>query len=194
MSEKHQTQAERRSETRSKILESACRHFGEKGYNNTSLSEIAADCGITKRPIFYYFSNKQMLFFSVAEVMDERILSGLKNTNEITAETLLGQWCRFLTLCDDPGFRRIVLIDSPNVLGRKRWVTSPIATKAQKLLSGLTGDSSAEQFRTALQIRMITVALAEAALMVAEADDIKLAKRESELQVRQILEKLFDKT
>ena len=35
---------------------------GEKGYADTSLEAIAADCGLTIRPIYHYFGNEKDLF------------------------------------------------------------------------------------------------------------------------------------
>lgn len=32
----------------------------------------------------------------------------------------------FLDLCEDSGFRRIVLVDGPNILGRTRWTNSSV--------------------------------------------------------------------
>ena len=55
------TQAQRREETQQAVLDSASRLFGEKGYAGTSLEEIAADCGLTIRPIYHYFGNKKAL-------------------------------------------------------------------------------------------------------------------------------------
>ena len=55
------TQAERRAQSRQAVLDSACRLFGEKGYADTSLEEISADCGLTIRPVYHYFGNKKSL-------------------------------------------------------------------------------------------------------------------------------------
>ena len=67
---KRQTQAERRETTQIKVLESACRIFGSKGYADTSLKDIAADLGLTITPIYHYFGNKQSLFLAVTEAME----------------------------------------------------------------------------------------------------------------------------
>ena len=66
---RRRTQAERREESRQAVLDSACRLFGARGYAATSLEDIAADCGLTIRPIYHYFGNKLALFTAVNEVM-----------------------------------------------------------------------------------------------------------------------------
>ncbi|MFT4519414.1 MAG: AcrR family transcriptional regulator [Halioglobus sp.] len=178
---KRRTQAQRRTESRQAVLDSACRLFGQKGYADTSLGEIASDCGLTIRPIYHYFSNKKTLFSAVNEVMEERIIASMKigNKNEPGAG-VLENWRAYLDLCDDPAFRRIVLVDSPNILGRERWSTSPVTEKARAALEkGDTGDQ-AQQYRTELMNAVVMGAFTEAALMIADAQDIDMAKREAE--------------
>jgi len=173
-SPKRRTQAERREESRQAVLDSACKLFGDKGYADTSLEEIAADCGLTIRPIYHYFGNKKALFTAVNEVMEQRILDSM-----VEGGGVLENWRGYLDLCDDPGFRRIVLVDSPNVLGRERWANSPVSQKVREAMATEAGDK-AEQFRQRLLNSVVMGAFAEAALTVAEAEDLALAKRESE--------------
>jgi TetR/AcrR family transcriptional regulator, mexJK operon transcriptional repressor len=44
------------------LLEAAARLFMEKGYEQISLEQIAVDCQVTKATIYYYYSNKAVLF------------------------------------------------------------------------------------------------------------------------------------
>ncbi|MEP1470165.1 MAG: helix-turn-helix domain-containing protein [Halieaceae bacterium] len=55
------------------LLDSATRLFGEQGYHNTSLEDIAADCQLTLRPIYHYFGNKKSLFAAVNKRMEQRM-------------------------------------------------------------------------------------------------------------------------
>jgi AcrR family transcriptional regulator len=48
--------------TKEQILDTALKYFAEKGYENTSLEEIAKDTGITKPAVYYYFKNKKALY------------------------------------------------------------------------------------------------------------------------------------
>ena len=194
------TQSERRTRTRSAVLASACRLFGGKGYSATSLEDIANDCGLTTRPIYHYFGNKKALFAAVNEHMEQRILAVVTKESvakepvaKVPAEhETLHTWSRFLELCEDPGFRQIVLIDSPNILGRERWPHSQVV---QKVIAQ-TGDHRSstpapadprKQFRRELTVRMTISALAEAAMMVAEARDVTMARQQAEQVLRQLL-------
>ncbi len=43
------------------ILDAACRCLGEKGYAATTISEIAAEAGVSRGLLHYYFKNKEEL-------------------------------------------------------------------------------------------------------------------------------------
>lgn len=188
---KPRTQAERRAATYKLVLDSACRLFGEKGYSGTSLEDIANDCGLTTRPIYHYFGNKKALFAAVNEVMANRILATINGeTNAHFPSELAINWKGFLDLCDDPGFRQIVLIDSPNILGRERWATSPVTAKAHGIMTREQPETLAQQYRQQLISRMVIGALTEAALMVAEAEDVDTAKEQAALLASQLFKEL----
>lgn len=178
------TQAQRRSETRAAVLESACRHFGSKGYNDTILESIASDCGLTIGPIYHYFGNKRSLFEAVVDRMNDLILETLQSESALENDPDRTAWRSFLRLCGDPGFRRIVLIDAPTVLGRERWADSAVYRAAGDLMSTgqvATGDAAR------LERRMLLGALAEAALTIAESDDPERLAAESETRVAKLL-------
>lgn len=168
MANERRTQAERRAATRAAVIESACRLFGRKGFAETSLEEIASEAGVTIRPIYHYFGSKLELFKAANEIMDERIVDSLQSSGSDNQNA----WRRYLTLCEDPEFRRIVLIDGPNVLGRERWATGAVTrTVAARLRSAGSDTTAGAQILSDLAIRMLIGALTEAALAIAEADD-----------------------
>ncbi len=173
MSPARRTQAERRAATRSAVLDSACRLFGRKGFADTSLEEIASEAGVTIRPIYHYFGSKLELFEAVNEMMEERIVASLQESGGDD----LDAWRRYLTLCEDPEFRRVVLIDGPNVLGRERWATSRVT---RTVAARFVGSEGAGSEGAALAARMLIGALAEAALAIAESDDPHRTSREAE--------------
>ena len=182
------TQAERRAESRQAVLDSALKLFGEKGYAETSLEDIAADCGLTIRPIYHYFGNKQALFAAVNDVMEQRIVESMHTGEDGEPQVgIVENWRAYLDLCEDPAFRRIVLIDSPNVLGRERWAHSPVMRKAKAALGRGAESEGRGRFRAELFNAVLMGAFTEAALLVAEADDIAMAREEAE----QLIARLF---
>lgn len=178
---KRRTQAQRRAASQQAVLDSAARLFGAKGYAATSLEEIADDCGLTIRPIYHYFGNKKALFAAVNAVMEERIVASIRTGGDGTdgADTVQN-WRAFLDLCDDPGFRQVVLVDSPNILGRQRWSTSEVSEKARSALRQEDGEGPVQRYRQALINRVVMGAFTEAALMVAAAEDVPMAQDQAE--------------
>ena len=56
--------------TRKKILESAQRLFTRRGYERTSLSDIAKYAGVTRGAIYWHFENKEELLVNLMDFID----------------------------------------------------------------------------------------------------------------------------
>jgi TetR/AcrR family transcriptional regulator len=55
---------------REAVLREAAAAFNRRGYHSTSLDELAANLGVTKAALYYYFPNKQTLLSACfAQVM-----------------------------------------------------------------------------------------------------------------------------
>jgi TetR/AcrR family transcriptional regulator len=61
------TQAERSDLARARILEAALREFAEKGLAGARTDQIAAQAGVNKALIYYYFESKEKLYSAVLE-------------------------------------------------------------------------------------------------------------------------------
>jgi len=57
--------ARARGSTKERILEVALRLFNERGYDKTSLREIAEELGITKAALYYYFETKRQILLEL---------------------------------------------------------------------------------------------------------------------------------
>ncbi|WP_062269020.1 TetR/AcrR family transcriptional regulator [Endozoicomonas arenosclerae] len=178
MNQTRRTQAQRRAETYQQVLDSACRLFAKKGFAGTSLEDIASDCGLTTRPVYHYFGNKLKLFNAVFDQMMVNILESLESVETSDPASRLSQhWNTFLDMSDDSGFRQIVLVDGPNILGHEKWINSLVTEKAHELFGSMPAASEEEKIQQQLFGRMVIGALAQAALMVAESEDRELAKK-----------------
>jgi AcrR family transcriptional regulator len=69
MQRKRKTQAERREETRERVLAAAGRVFAQRGYDATSLDAIADEAGFSRGAVYYNFADKEELFL---ELLDRR--------------------------------------------------------------------------------------------------------------------------
>lgn len=187
-------QQQRTDTTIDLLVRSATRLFGERGYAHTSLEDIALDCGLTIGAIYHHFGNKKALFAAANEAAERRIIECVESAadpvaqNKAVAEGEVLQlfqkrWRALLNLCNEPGFRRIVLIDSPNVLGRDRWTSSDV-TKSMQALSDITAHRSIE---LELALRIMRGAAAEAILALAEADNSEATRRVVDAVINRLL-------
>lgn len=68
VSQKEMDSKSKKSErTRALILKSALRHFSSMGYSATSVQDIVDEANFTKPTLYYYFSSKADLFFTLIE-------------------------------------------------------------------------------------------------------------------------------
>ena len=114
------TQAERTDATTAQLVEAAARLFGRDGYAATSIDAVAAAAGLTKGAAYHHFPAKAALFRVVFVRELEQVTTALDEVaaTEKDSWSALRRGCRtFLEHCLDPGFRRIVLLDAPSVLG-----------------------------------------------------------------------------
>ncbi|HSB96053.1 MAG TPA: helix-turn-helix domain-containing protein [Spongiibacteraceae bacterium] len=168
------SQQQRADATIDLLVQSATRLFGERGYANTTLEDIALDCGLTIGAIYHHFGNKKALFAAANEVAERRIIETDANVADGEMLNLFQKrWKALLTLCNEPGFRQIVLIDSPNVLGRDRWVNSEVSKNARALATS----SARRNVELELALRIMRGAAAEAILAVAEANNTAATRR-----------------
>ncbi len=62
----------RDEKTKERLLVCAIRHFAEQGYAATNLAEIAKEEGVTRGPLYYYFTDKAALYRAcVQRVIEE---------------------------------------------------------------------------------------------------------------------------
>ncbi len=89
MNEDSHHQAEEVRAAREKILAAAARLFAERGYESTSLAEVARAAKVSKALIFWHFDNKQQLYLSALKKnlepyhIDREELTGLDAPHQI---------------------------------------------------------------------------------------------------------------
>ena len=70
-------------ETRTKLLDAAAKVFAEKGYDGTSMDDIAGEAGMTKGALYWNFDSKEALFHALLE---ERLYAPLRGLVEYTRD------------------------------------------------------------------------------------------------------------
>lgn len=117
-------QEDRRTATRRAIIAAAFEVFGNEGYANVSVDQIASRAGVAKGAIYHHFSSKDVLFEAVLESVSSAILtevlSAISAGQDFWEELALGNRA-FFVACSGPERSRILLHDGPAVLGWQRW-------------------------------------------------------------------------
>src|ERR1700729_1947643 len=64
-------------DARARLQEAALALYGERGYDETTVAEIAERAGLTKRTFFRYFTDKREVLFSGSEIFEETVIKGV---------------------------------------------------------------------------------------------------------------------
>lgn len=190
------TQAERLAATRGALLAAARVLFAEQGYEAAATEEIVRRAGVTRGALYHHFADKRALFDAVAREVACEIAQRIDSATPMTdpLQALVAGSMAFLDACLDPAVRRIYLIDAPAVLGWHRWreIDAPHGVRSlregvQAILAGRRSEALAVEPTTFL----LSGALNEAALWIAEASDEKAARREMDRTLSVLIERLF---
>lgn len=163
--------------TRSRLLASAARLFGTRGYADTSLEEVVRRARVTKGALYHHFVDKRALFEAVFEEEERKLMDAAvaAATPGRDAWQRLRAGCHaFLRACLAPAVQRIVLVDAPAVLGWDRWRELD-ARYALALLESAVADAMATRpaARRSAKVlaHLLMAAVTEAAMLLARADE-----------------------
>jgi AcrR family transcriptional regulator len=79
---RRRTQAERRAETRARLLASARRTFAQHGYHATSLDRVSENAGCTKGAVYDHFGSKEGLFLAL---LDQQFANRIEQAQQAAA-------------------------------------------------------------------------------------------------------------
>jgi AcrR family transcriptional regulator len=106
--------------TRSAILAAARGLFGQQGYAQTSVDEIAAAARVTKGAVYHHFAGKQALFravYSEVEAEAQARTAGAVDPKGSPVDQIVAGVNAYLDVALDKEIQRITLVDGPAVLG-----------------------------------------------------------------------------
>ncbi|WP_327092595.1 TetR/AcrR family transcriptional regulator [Nonomuraea sp. NBC_01738] len=171
------TQAERSDTTTAELTAAARRLFGEYGYAATSIDAVAQAAGVTKGAAYHHFTGKPDLFRAVFVRELEEIAAKLEGMAfaESDSWSALRRGIRtFLEHCLDPGFRRIVLLDGPSVLGWEQVREIEYGHTLRVLLAGMqvaAADGNLDAGNLPARAQLMFGALCEGGMMLARSAD-----------------------
>lgn len=190
------SQAERRAATIGGILASARKLFSEKGFEATSVDDIAAAAGIAKGAVYHHFDSKEAVFARVLVAVQEELFAQpeppaarrmTEPLDRISAAIL-----RYLLAASAPGVKRILLIDGPAVIGWLRWREIDdryFGVGARRAIARLLGPGASPDDIDA-HTHLLMGAIMEAALVCATAKDPRRSARALAAALRRMLENL----
>lgn len=119
------SQAERRAATIAAILASARALFAERGFEATSIDDIAEAAGVAKGAVYHHFASKEAIFLDVLDATQQAVSTteppaGIFDLTD-PVELIGAATLHYLTVVSEPATRRILLIDGPAVIGWRRW-------------------------------------------------------------------------
>jgi AcrR family transcriptional regulator len=183
---------ERKKErTRQDLMRSALRQFADRGFEQVTVEELAADCEVSPRTFFRYFSSKEDVLFAQSDRSLVRLLDTLADQPpEVPAFEALRRAIR--TLAED------YLVDKEAVVLRHQIMTTTPAlrTRAAERQHGWEA-AVIDQLRAGGQIEgmsdldvRLTVAAATTAMRVAVTVWVNDT---TDLDLDQIIDTTFDR-
>jgi AcrR family transcriptional regulator len=118
------TQQERRHATREAILAAAHRQFGERGYGNVTIDQIAAEAKVAKGAVYHHFITKAEVFEAVLRGVAAEIVSDVRGALAQQSNIMAAMHAAnraFFASCAKPLTAQIFLRDGPSVLGWNTW-------------------------------------------------------------------------
>lgn len=77
-----------RAQRRAQLLELATRVFTEKGFQATSMDDIAAAAGVTKPVLYQHFDSKETLYVEVLDIISEAMIQEVRAIGEHRGTTV----------------------------------------------------------------------------------------------------------
>jgi AcrR family transcriptional regulator len=160
--------------------------FAERGYGAVGTEEIVERAGVTRGALYHHFADKKDLFRAVYDQTEKEVVESIVSRAggiEDPLDLLVSGVQSFLDVCLDPKLTRIGVLDAPVVLGWAEW-REVGARHALGLVSlSLQAGMDAGVLRRA-EVRplahLVLGALGEAAMLIANAENPRAARKEVE--------------
>jgi AcrR family transcriptional regulator len=175
------------------ILTRARGLFADKGFDATSMDEIAEAAGVAQGAVYHHFASKEAVFLRVLEEIQAgiaaaplapEILNESEPAGQIAAAVL-----SYLLAASEPQVRRVLLIDGPAVIGWRKWREIDdrfFGAGARYAVERLLGET-APSGEVEMTAHLLMGAVMEAAILCATADDPQTTARELTSALRRML-------
>ena len=139
---------EYKEQAKQKIVKSAVSAFGKKGYDHTTMEDIAKETGVSKSALYTYFQSKE-------DILAELMKSGFETSDRLTLEEVLDA---LLDESRDPTFVLAELYDiivkNPDVM-RLSFEAVASATYNKKLRKVLRDDLESDVAKISAYVKRL---------------------------------------
>jgi AcrR family transcriptional regulator len=183
--------------TRAALIGVATGLFAANGYDRTAIPAVLDVAGVSRGALYHHFASKEALFEAVLQAVEAQ--ATLKVTRAAGGATdpldgLRRGCAAYLAMCRDPVVRQISLIDAPAVVGWERWreIDEQHAFGLVKAaIAAIAADGRVKPELVDVMAHMVLAALLEVALLVARADQGRIAIRRGKEAIDELLTALF---
>jgi AcrR family transcriptional regulator len=183
--------------TRSALINVATELFAARGYEATAIPDVLEAAGVSRGALYHHFESKEALFEAVLKSVEARVLTRVSRSIGTTSDPLeaLRRGCSaYLAMSREPMVRQISLIDAPSVIGWQRWreIDEQHAFgRVKGAVAAISADGRVKPELVDVVAHMVLAALLEVALLVARADEGRLAIRRGQQAIDELLTALL---
>jgi AcrR family transcriptional regulator len=183
--------------TRSALIDVATELFAANGYEATAIPAVLDAAGVSRGALYHHFASKEALFEAVLESVEASATVKVTRAARVATDPLDGlrRGCAaYLAMCRDATVRQISLIDAPAVVGWERWREIDEQHSFGLVKAAIAAIAADGRFKPELvdvMSHMVLAALLEVALLVARADEGRLAIRRGQAAIDELLTALF---
>jgi AcrR family transcriptional regulator len=184
--------------TRATLIDVATGLFATNGYEATAIPAVLDAAGVSRGALYHHFNSKEALFEAVLQAVEAQATLKVTRAARGATDPLDGlrRGCAaYLAMCRDPVVRRISLIDAPAVVGWERWREIDEQHSfglIKAAIAAIAADGRVKPELVDVMAHVVLAALLEVALLVARADEGRLAIRRGQEAVDELLTALFD--
>jgi AcrR family transcriptional regulator len=185
--------AEQVARTRAELIGAGRRLFGQAGFSDTSVDELAREARVTTGALYHHFPNKTALFEAVFEQLHTELLeasaraaSGAPDEVELLARGFEA----FLDAVLQPDVQRIIITDAPAVLGLARFVELDERYAYMAIVEALSAARAAGRLRIddpSTLARLLLGALTRGAMLIASSSEPEATRDQVGRAVRNLL-------
>ncbi|MFC5336331.1 TetR/AcrR family transcriptional regulator [Mycobacterium branderi] len=169
--------AQQVAQTRDALVRAGRELFGQKGFRETSVEDLARAAGVTTGALYHHFPTKTALFEAVFEqAHTELITAAVEAAQDASADLdeLAHGFEAFLDAVLEPHLQRILILDGPAVLGLARYTELDERYAFAVIVEALRAATEAGALRVddpETVTRLLLGALTRGAMLIANSPD-----------------------